>query len=57
MKRIYATMKKDWIEPYAGYGNKIPVVTRSNHPQYTRGTRLDWGFVSCDVYIRARETK
>jgi hypothetical protein len=44
-KRIEGEMVPDWVEPYAKWGNKIPVVRKSNHPRYPVGTRLDYGFL------------
>ena len=46
LKTIVAEMRPDWVEPYARMGGTIPVVTLSNHPRFTTGTRLDWDFVS-----------
>jgi hypothetical protein len=45
MKKIIARMEADWLEPYYKFGGNIPVVIKSNHPNYRKGTRLDWGFV------------
>jgi len=45
MTKITAQMKPDWIEPYKELGENIPVVVKSNHPRYVKGTRLDWGYV------------
>lgn len=43
--KIEAQMTPDWVEPYSKMGQKIPVVTESNHPRFQAGVRLDWGFV------------
>ena len=46
MKEIEAKMSPDWILPYSTMEyNKIPVVTKSNHPRFVVGKRLDYGFL------------
>lgn len=45
-RSIEAVMQDDWVDPYRKLGCKIPIVTRSSHPRYTVGTRLDWGYVA-----------
>lgn len=42
-KQIVAEMHLDWVKPYIG--ELIPVVIKSDHPRFIRGTRLDYGFV------------
>jgi len=45
---IKAEMRPDTVRPYSeGPYPHIPYVVKSNHPRFTVGTRLDWGFVSC----------
>lgn len=44
-KYIVAQMVQDHVEPYASRGNLIPRVIKSNHPKYSVGTRLDYGFL------------
>lgn len=48
-KKIEAQMVDDWIEPYHTNSDKIPMVTESNHPRFTQGTRLDWGFLQVAI--------
>lgn len=48
MRRIQAEMRLDWVEPYSnGPYPHIPYVIDSNHPLFTAGTRLDYGFLKC----------
>jgi len=42
---IVAQYVADWVEPYAECGEGIPLVIVSNHPEYTSGTRFDYGFL------------
>jgi len=49
MKNITAEMVDDPIETFREQGNKIPVVTISDHPRFVKGTRLDWGFVQVAI--------
>jgi len=46
---IDAEMTPDWVEPYAKEGSKIPVVTESEHPRFTQGTRFDYGFLQVSL--------
>jgi hypothetical protein len=45
LKRIVAVMRPDYIYPYVQMGELIPVVVKSNHPRFPRGTRFDYGFL------------
>ncbi len=45
-KVILCRYMDDYVQPYAGWGNKIPFVIYSTHPRYPRNTRLDKGFTS-----------
>jgi hypothetical protein len=48
MKKIRAEMCEDKVAMYScGPFPFIPYVVESDHPRFTLGTRLDWGFVQC----------
>jgi len=46
---VIVKMENDMVEPYTKEGNKVPIVIESDHPRFTKGTRLDWGFAEIAV--------
>ena len=48
-KYIKAEMRHDHIPMYAASMSLIPYVTKSDHPRFSVGTRLDWGFVQIAI--------
>ncbi len=45
VKVIVAQFTDDWVQPYCGAGQGIPVVVVSNHPRFQPGHRFDYGFL------------
>jgi len=55
-KVIIAKLVRDWVNPYAREGRKVPVVLFSTHPEWKAGTRFDNGLMECTFIERLHDT-